>query len=92
MAGVGPGRGQPTKCGYVEFALSATIADDLVGLRRDLHRLPEIGLYLPQAQQRILGELGDLDFETTTGASSAQSRPSCAARRIRTQPSVRSCR
>lgn len=66
MAGVGLGRGRPTQCRYVELALSATIADDLVGLRRDLHRLPEIGLHLPQAE---LGELGDLDLEITTGAA-----------------------
>ncbi|MBA2696414.1 MAG: M20 metallopeptidase family protein [Ornithinimicrobium sp.] len=48
--------------------LATTMTDDLVALRRDLHRIPEIGLHLPLTQQRILGELGDLDLEITTGA------------------------
>lgn len=47
--------------------LAAQMADDLIALRRDLHRIPEIGLHLPLTQQRILAELDDLDLEITTG-------------------------
>lgn len=49
------------------LALATEMADDLVALRRDLHRIPEIGLRLPLTQRRVLDELGDLDLEITTG-------------------------
>lgn len=47
--------------------LARQMAGDLVALRRDLHRIPEIGLHLPLTQQRVLAELEGLDLEVTTG-------------------------
>ena len=34
--------------------LARAMGEDLVALRRDLHRHPEIGLHLPRTQQRVL--------------------------------------
>lgn len=42
---------------------------DLVALRRDLHRDPEIGMALPRTQQRILDALAGLDLEITRGSA-----------------------
>lgn len=47
--------------------LARQMAGDLIGLRRDLHRIPEIGLHLPLTQQRVLAALEGLDLEITTG-------------------------
>ncbi|KAA5831257.1 M20 family metallopeptidase [Saccharopolyspora hirsuta] len=41
---------------------------DLVRIRRDLHRIPELGLELPRTQERVLSELDGLGLEVTTGA------------------------
>lgn len=41
--------------------------DELVELRRDLHRHPEIGLHLPRTQARVLEAIADLGLEITTG-------------------------
>ncbi len=49
--------------------LAHGMRDDLVALRRDLHRIPEIGLHLPLTQQRVQAELEGLDVEVTTGQS-----------------------
>ncbi|MBV9291359.1 MAG: amidohydrolase, partial [Frankiales bacterium] len=43
--------------------------DDLVRLRRDLHREPEIGLDLPRTQERVLAALDGLPLEVSTGGS-----------------------
>ncbi|MGW0994259.1 M20 metallopeptidase family protein [Streptomyces sp. NPDC002520] len=43
--------------------------DDLVRLRRDLHREPEIGLELPRTQERVLQALDGLPLEISTGGS-----------------------
>ena len=43
------------------------IRDDLVALRRDLHRDPEIGLHLPRTQARILAALDGMPLEITLG-------------------------
>jgi amidohydrolase len=40
---------------------------DLVALRREIHRDPEIGLALPRTQQRVLDRLEGLGLEITTG-------------------------
>jgi hippurate hydrolase len=40
---------------------------DLAALRRDLHRIPEIGLNLPRTQERVLAALRPLPLETTVG-------------------------
>ncbi len=43
------------------------VEQDIVALRHDLHRHPEIGLELPSTQQRILDALAGLPLEITTG-------------------------
>ena len=40
---------------------------DLIRLRHDLHRQPEIGLHLPRTQERVLEALDGLPFEVTLG-------------------------
>lgn len=48
---------------------SRLIHDDLVKLRRDLHRFPELGNDLPRTQQRVLKELEGLPLEISLGSS-----------------------
>lgn len=48
---------------------AAALAPDLVELRRDLHRHPEVGLRLPRTQERVLGELAGLPLEISTGTA-----------------------
>ncbi|MFL6113430.1 MAG: M20/M25/M40 family metallo-hydrolase, partial [Catenulispora sp.] len=43
------------------------LQEDLVRLRRDLHRIPEIGLDLPRTQERVLAVLAGLPLEISTG-------------------------
>jgi amidohydrolase len=43
------------------------LQDELVQLRRALHREPEIGLELPRTQQKVLAALDGLPLEITTG-------------------------
>ena len=43
------------------------IADEITGLRRAIHREPEIGLDLPKTQQKVLGALDGLPLEISTG-------------------------
>ncbi|MEU9124145.1 M20 family metallopeptidase [Streptomyces sp. NPDC048506] len=43
------------------------LADDLVRLRRSLHRIPETGLELPRTQEAVLTELDGLPLDVTTG-------------------------
>ncbi|WP_248839025.1 M20 family metallopeptidase [Frankia sp. AgKG'84/4] len=43
------------------------MADDLVELRRRLHREPEIGLDLPRTQEKVLRALDGLPLEVTLG-------------------------
>jgi amidohydrolase len=45
------------------------ISDDLVALRRSLHREPELGLHLPKTQAAVLSALAGLPLEITTGRS-----------------------
>jgi hippurate hydrolase len=47
--------------------LAAKLADDLIALRRDLHRVPELGLHLPVTQRKVLDALDGLDLEVFTG-------------------------
>jgi hippurate hydrolase len=44
-----------------------SLQEDLVRLRRELHREPEIGLDLPRTQERVLDELAGLPLEIGTG-------------------------
>jgi hippurate hydrolase len=46
---------------------AAVLLDDLVALRRDLHRIPEIGLHLPRTQERVLTALDGLGLEVSLG-------------------------
>jgi hippurate hydrolase len=46
---------------------AVAIADDLAGLRRRIHREPEIGLDLPKTQQKVLTALDGLPLELTMG-------------------------
>src|SRR6195952_3375469 len=48
-------------------AATAALLPDLVALRHDLHRRPEIGLRLPRTQHRVLTALDGLDLEISTG-------------------------
>jgi hippurate hydrolase len=45
------------------------IQDDLVELRRRLHREPELGLNLPRTQEKVLAALDGLPVEVTLGES-----------------------
>jgi amidohydrolase len=46
---------------------AAELQGDLAELRRDLHRIPEIGLDLPRTQERVLAALHPLPLEVSTG-------------------------
>ncbi|TVT43917.1 amidohydrolase [Amycolatopsis rhizosphaerae] len=46
---------------------AAALSDDLVALRRDLHRIPEVGLALPKTQEKVLAALDGLPLEISTG-------------------------
>jgi amidohydrolase len=48
---------------------AAARQDELVQLRRALHAEPEIGLYLPRTQERVLAALDGLPLEITTGTA-----------------------
>jgi amidohydrolase len=50
-------------------AAADDIQDDLVRLRRDLHREPELGLELPRTQEKVLAALDGLPLETKTGTA-----------------------
>jgi hippurate hydrolase len=41
--------------------------DELAGLRRSIHREPEIGLHLPRTQEKVLAALDGLPLEVTRG-------------------------
>lgn len=43
------------------------LRDDIVRLRHDLHREPEIGLQLPRTQEKVLKALDGLPYEITLG-------------------------
>jgi amidohydrolase len=51
--------------GWVDEA--AVIRDELVALRRQIHRQPETGLHLPHTQAAVLQALEGLPLEVTTG-------------------------
>jgi amidohydrolase len=46
---------------------AAALLDDVVALRRDIHRRPEVGLDLPATQARVLDALDGLPLAITTG-------------------------
>ncbi|WP_235738534.1 M20 metallopeptidase family protein [Nocardioides alcanivorans] len=57
-----------TSTGRPDFRSEAKdLHADLVTLRRDLHRNPEVGLDLPRTQQAVLEALDGLDLEISTG-------------------------
>jgi hippurate hydrolase len=45
-----------------------SMADELIQLRRTLHRTPEVGLALPRTQEAVLGALDGLPLEISTGS------------------------
>jgi amidohydrolase len=49
------------------LAEAGALLDDVVALRRDLHRRPELGLDLPATQARVLEALDGLPLAVTTG-------------------------
>jgi amidohydrolase len=49
-------------------AAAATILDEIVDLRRRIHRHPELGLSLPRTQATVLEALDGLGLEVKTGA------------------------
>jgi hippurate hydrolase len=49
---------------------AAAIAPELIALRRELHRIPEIGLDLPKTQAAVLAALEGLPLEITLGQTS----------------------
>jgi hippurate hydrolase len=49
------------------LAEAGALLDDVVALRRDLHRRPELGLDLPHTQARVLEALDGLPLTVTTG-------------------------
>jgi hippurate hydrolase len=46
-----------------------TVLPDVVSLRREIHRHPELGLELPRTQRTVLDALADLDVSVRTGSS-----------------------
>jgi hippurate hydrolase len=48
-----------------------SLLDVMLPVRRDLHRLPEVGLDLPRSQERLLAALDGLGLETTLGTTSS---------------------
>ncbi len=51
------------------LTVSRRLAPELVDLRRALHRIPELGLHLPDTQRMVLEALDGIDLEVTTGES-----------------------
>lgn len=51
------------------LSLSRDLAPELVALRRALHRVPELGLRLPETQGMVLDALDGIDLEVTLGES-----------------------
>ncbi len=51
------------------LAEAATHLPDVIALRRDLHRNPELGLHLPRTQQAIVDALSGLPLNITLGAT-----------------------
>lgn len=51
------------------LAEAHAIAADLTSLRRDLHRIPELGLDLPLTQARVIEALDGLGLDISTGTS-----------------------
>jgi amidohydrolase len=49
------------------FREARKLLPDIVQLRREIHRRPEIGLALPQTQSAIIDALGDLNLQITKG-------------------------
>lgn len=60
----------PSRFGWV-LTESTALQPRTVALRRDLHRHPELGLELPQTQDRVLRELADLPLEIHRGRSTS---------------------
>lgn len=51
------------------LTVAQRLGPELTDLRRALHRIPEIGLHLPDTQRRVLDALEGIDLEVTLGES-----------------------
>jgi amidohydrolase len=51
------------------LADARALLPEVIELRRDLHRDPEIGLELPRTQQRVLAALENLPMDVSTGSA-----------------------
>ena len=47
--------------------IATEIIDDVVALRRDIHRHPELGLDNPETRDRVLAALDDLPLDVRLG-------------------------
>ncbi|MFC7848252.1 M20 family metallopeptidase [Arthrobacter sp. NPDC057388] len=58
---------------FLEGASAAipSFGSDLVDFRREMHAEPEVGLYLPRTQARVLEALKELDLEVTLGQAAS---------------------
>src|SRR6478736_3990846 len=45
------------------------VLPDVVALRREIHRFPELGLHLPQTQQRVLDAIDSLGLDVRVGTA-----------------------
>ena len=66
------------------------MAPELAGLRRAIHREPEIGLDLPGTQRKVLAALDGLPLEISRGPRSARSPRCCEAGARRARAAGRS--
>jgi hippurate hydrolase len=57
----------PTRSDDALVSYLSGIQPELVALRRELHRDPEVGLNLPHTQARVLEALKGLPLEITLG-------------------------
>jgi amidohydrolase len=67
MAENGLGKGHEGQASMSLLEDAATLQDDLVKLRRELHQVPEIGLDLPRTQDMVLAAIDGLPLEVSTG-------------------------
>lgn len=56
-----------SQAGRARLAEAGAILDDIVGIRRRLHRRPELGLDLPETQSVVVAELEGLGLQPRTG-------------------------
>ena len=50
-----------------DLDVTTSFEGDLIALRRELHRIPEVGLQLPKTQAMVLDAVAGLPLEVSTG-------------------------